>query len=489
MRYLIPFFAALICCFSGFTQDGWEQLKFPTKIKKMRAEGALVYALSDSVVYMSEDFGTTWQTLSLELRPGYYDMDLEDGVFYLANQDHVWASTDEAESFERLRPRRVDVPVSIDFVAGYGWSLIRNWGNYSGPNKISPNGMWETLRSGIPYEFRGALRRIVADVSEPNRIAYIMAKRDDVGRRYYRTENGGDTWIEITHNVHHATEITGQSHVIATTHYSVDDGETWIGAGIRSRAAIKKPGTQDSIFAAREGSGMYLGVLGRFRSIGLCDQVVFSLAVNEKTLFGVTTLGEVYKISMDDIRFVGPKVQPLLESPSHSETMSINDRQLSWDKVLGANSYVIELTEEEPNFEKPQVFEVGNVVDKILGLNEIKDSTWYYWRIKARGDCWESSWSEIRSFFVDLGTSTLDKEVISSFQVYPNPVVDRIFLRSNLAREFEVRLYDTAGKLLIRKSITEQDGTVQMADYPSGPYLLEVVFAEGRLVRKIMKAW
>ncbi|MFN0274180.1 MAG: T9SS type A sorting domain-containing protein [Chitinophagales bacterium] len=79
------------------------------------------------------------------------------------------------------------------------------------------------------------------------------------------------------------------------------------------------------------------------------------------------------------------------------------------------------------------------------------------------------------------------------FSVYPNPVTDALILKGNLLNETTatVRILNTSGHVLVNKMIMVNDyflnEKIEMTNYPSGFYIVEVLTKKGKTKMKIEK--
>ncbi len=86
-------------------------------------------------------------------------------------------------------------------------------------------------------------------------------------------------------------------------------------------------------------------------------------------------------------------------------------------------------------------------------------------------------------------TTETAKEILEEDKLYPNPTEG--ILRFSLLREdpavSQVSLIDLNGRLLYRKTFTEQDFEVNISNRPAGIYVLKWTFADQSRSIKIIK--
>ena len=90
----------------------------------------------------------------------------------------------------------------------------------------------------------------------------------------------------------------------------------------------------------------------------------------------------------------------------------------------------------------------------------------------------------------DCETTSTDgvEEMSSSFNIYPNPVGDELFITTEM-NVTEVAIYDIYGRQAmsqqVNKSTSQQ--VVNVADLDAGVYFVKVVTSEGDLVKRFVK--
>jgi hypothetical protein len=75
-------------------------------------------------------------------------------------------------------------------------------------------------------------------------------------------------------------------------------------------------------------------------------------------------------------------------------------------------------------------------------------------------------------------------EISNAVQLYPNPVIDYLYLKSNSPVE-QVTVYDLTGRVV--KQVKQPGTSVDLIDLSSGFYLLQVRTAQGETVQKFIK--
>lgn len=78
-----------------------------------------------------------------------------------------------------------------------------------------------------------------------------------------------------------------------------------------------------------------------------------------------------------------------------------------------------------------------------------------------------------------LGTSSTEQNQKLYLEIFPNPTLDDLHIRSNNTREFEVSVYSIHGNLLCTFNSPNKIG---MSNYPAGFYIIKYTFDDGENV-------
>ena len=148
---------------------------------------------------------------------------------------------------------------------------------------------------------------------------------------------------------------------------------------------------------------------------------------------------------------------------------------LSWTIVTGATSYNIYYGDEKI---------ATGVEDAFGSLTGVKPGKEYCFTVTAVNEGGESEKSN------EACATTKDdaiEENEASFNVYPNPVGDKLFIEAEATVE-EISIYDVYGRLQVAETPSHQgEVAVDMTDLNSGIYFVKVRTEKGESVRRILK--
>ena len=152
---------------------------------------------------------------------------------------------------------------------------------------------------------------------------------------------------------------------------------------------------------------------------------------------------------------------------------------VAWDAVEGAKGYDVYV-----NTEKVQDFQMGytNGTAYVIGTNQ---ETTFEFYVVAFNDETESDPSEIYTVVVE---DDAIEEVNASFNVYPNPVNDRLYIETEATIE-SVTIYTVTGVMVGQQTTVNRQQTlsIDVTNLNSGVYFVKVVTENGEAVQRFIK--
>lgn len=141
-----------------------------------------------------------------------------------------------------------------------------------------------------------------------------------------------------------------------------------------------------------------------------------------------------------------PKVNLLL--PANNEIKQGINGSLVWEKVEKANTYNLELSEDE-NFLNLISTVSGSVNENQLEYEGLEKNKQYYWRVNSESDIAISKWSEVWNFTTsETQTSVEFNNSKTTISVVPNPIneIATIKINSEISSSINIKLTDLNGR-------------------------------------------
>jgi ligand-binding sensor domain-containing protein len=238
------------------------------------------------------------------------------------------------------------------------------------------------------------------------------------------------------------------------------NGDAWMGSGLGG--LIKFDGTSFTEYTEDE---------------GLLNDIVRSVAVDANDNKWVGTVEGVTRFDENNNFVENHTIMYVLPAPdtlNPTVDVEINSLGCVW-----AGIYVDYLvTEGGIAFYSGGQWTGFDVSDGLIGP-VIRDL-----EVDSQDDLWVATSTGV-SKISDYSGASINEFLINEFNVYPNPVNDRLFIRSKLTIK-NVMLFDLCGKLLKNQNITENEVEIMMSEYPKGMYFLRITIDSQTISKKII---
>ena len=224
------------------------------------------------------------------------------------------------------------------------------------------------------------------------------------------------------------------------------------------------------------------------------DQLfIDNIGINDTAYNVVTPVPGTYCFTVTAVNGVGEsehsnkecaevKAEDDLEVPAAPvlEATIVNDSiVLSWGGVESATYYNVYLVGDTPQHLK--------ATDVTTVKYAVKNPGEYCFYVTAANLAGESEKSNEACVTYGEEPGEGVEELVSAFNIYPNPADDRLYIETEVAVE-EVVVYDIYGRQQDNKATRQQNGlTIDVADLNSGVYFVKVVAENGEFVRRFVK--
>lgn len=241
----------------------WSDISPPEYVKKIISHNNILYAISDRMLYKSNNDGSSWQVIPINLTSSSLNsIDIDQNKIYIACDQGIIVSQNLNGEFTFSFDWGWDGCSEVDMQDGYGWGAVPMWGNMSGPiRKIPDNVNWERRVGDIPGEDI-SMGSAKADPINPLNIAYV-------GR--YVTTDGGIHWISLGHKgIDYITILNNISTAFRyydSPGYTEDHGSSWKNIGINEEILSMTKDQNGLLYAATVNS-IFRGTTGNWQNLG-----------------------------------------------------------------------------------------------------------------------------------------------------------------------------------------------------------------------------
>ena len=128
--------------------------------------------------------------------------------------------------------------------------------------------------------------------------------------------------------------------------------------------------------------------------------------------------------------------------------------------------------------------------------NTSQDTSWtitnlddgdYYWSVQAIDNGFMgSSFSPEQSFTINA-VGIHDINNTAEFSIFPNPVENQLTIKSNQSERFNIRIYSSAGKLILSTELQGPISSIDVTSLPLGIYLVNVLTKDHTWSSKFIK--
>ena len=235
--------------------------------------------------------------------------------------------------------------------------------------------------------------------------------------------------------------------------------------------------TWDAVEGAEEynvyGDGEYKGTLAQ------TSADITELDANTQYCFTVTAVNKGGESGHSNEACETTMEEGNVEKPAGPQNLTVmalihNELRLTWDAVEGATKYNVYQFEEL----------LGSISNTEVDIFDLASDTRYCFTVTAIIDGVESEPSN------EACETTLPEESIaelaSAFNVYPNPVNDKLYIETEVEIE-EVSIFDIYGRRQELSAVSCQPSAIDVSNLNSGVYFVKIVTENGEVVKRFIK--
>ena len=177
---------------------------------------------------------------------------------------------------------------------------------------------------------------------------------------------------------------------------------------------------------------------------------------------------------------------PNLISPADGSTgISYLSTDLEWSSVTGATAYTYQYSEDNTFNSGIYSGTTGSLIETINNLNQ---TTTYFWRVRGQNTSGYSPWSTVWEFTTDNNVGISNLSNMSSINIFPNPTKNVIKFRFNInSNEVMVlNIYNAMGTLIKTDILVQNQQQIDITNLTNGIYMVEIKSKEWTEKQKLI---
>jgi photosystem II stability/assembly factor-like uncharacterized protein len=485
------------------TRGGWQNMG-QSGLTNFVIHNDAIYTVGDKGLRMSSDEGLSWVSLtdggldSLTVRAltsaenrlyvsAYHPGGLRSVLMYTTNDGATWvhdtAGLDGADYIESIKywaghvlvsrfssvyvkamndPSWTRSDISGNRFAAFDYTLFtdyyfktddygQTYQPYTGP-KTGLDG-----QEGL-YAYGGKL--------------YAITQQDNVGDTLtlFVSTDRGTSWSEIPLGSF-AAPNDGFGSQLYAPYFLVDGDRMWI--------SVEYGSDLDVVYRSLDGGASWhidtAGAWEKFKGTHFGRMIYHNGSVWALSGGPEMGPGTLYRQRIDAEVIVGLDQPELISPPNGTEVPSMN-ATLAWSAVAAATRYHVQVST-SADMSNPQI-DLDNVPDLSYATSALSLNTRYYWRVRGVNDDQVGPWSNTWQFTLAINSVSREEDN-TSIMIYPNPTIDQVTLRSDLAMR-SIIVLDVTGKPITSAMLTGvQEYTLALGHLPPGIYSLLVETIQG----------
>ena len=361
---------------------------------------------------------------------------------------------------------------------------------FSGDFTFGAQGEWTTIELQKPFEYNGGNLAISVYDASSSSIGYsgydsFYSHATDTLRGLYKASSEKINIYNIAEEIY-CYELKTSVYTTPANQYYVNDIKFEIGTSNAETPSVPQnlsanPTEESSIALSWTNAknatsyNVYLGT-EKLANVTTTSYLAEGLETNKEYCFSVTALnGEVEsEKSAEACATISELIA--VEAPKNlsATTIDTSSIELNWDSVSYAASYNVYRNNEL----------IANVTENTYTDTGLQANTEYCYTVTSVYENNDESQKSIEVCGKTMGCVGLE-EIVSLFNIYPNPVSDRIYIETEVEVE-EITIYDIYGKKLFEidnSQLTKNRLQLDIEHLNSGTYFIKV----NETVKKFIK--
>lgn len=198
------------------------------------------------------------------------------------------------------------------------------------------------------------------------------------------------------------------------------------------------------------------------------------------TATGTSETVNVYPI----LQILDPQVAAVeLTAPLDEAENQLLDMTFSWEVAgIGAEEYEFQLALDA---EFAVLVAEITTEDTYTTVENLLESTEYFWRIRATNTCGEGDYSEVFSFTTEAVVG-IEDNLIEGLVIYPNPTSSILNIEANELLD-SVQIINILGQSLMTNQVDNSKVQVNTSNLSAGNYFIKITSANKVTIKKFVK--
>ena len=155
---------------------------------------------------------------------------------------------------------------------------------------------------------------------------------------------------------------------------------------------------------------------------------------------------------------------------------------LEWSSIPEATAYQYQYSQDSTFNSGIYNGTTGSLTETINNLNQ---TTTYFWRVRGQNSSGYSPWSTIWKFTTDNNVGISDLSDISSIKIFPNPISNILTIIGKGIITVEITNYN--GQIIDSKIVKNNMYSFDLSNISSGIYLIKVATDKNIIYKKVIK--
>ena len=222
------------------------------------------------------------------------------------------------------------------------------------------------------------------------------------------------------------------------------------------------------------------GITSNSKSVkGLSNNTTYYWRVKSVNIAGTSSWSDTWNFTT----IVSLPGDVVLLSPLNNSTDQKTSLILNWSSASDADKYTLHVSERSDFF--INIINESGLTTTSKEISGLQPNTTYFWRVNAENISGKGKWSEMWNFTTLKPEGVDNINSLSTVQIYPNPVKDKLFIKGLSNKNVSVSILSLDGKLIIKTNL-EGKNSIDLSDIRQGVFLVHLINSEYNIIEKLI---